>query len=875
MSFVSRVVSMWRNVVRHSRAERDLDDEVREVFDLLVHEKSQAGLSPESARRSATLEFGGVELSKAQVRDVRAGAAIEGVLQDLRYAGRLLRRNPRFGITAIASLAVGIGINSAVFTVARAALLKSWPGSAPERLVSIEWLRKNGSNPAFSYAEYRDLNDQSHTFAGVLACSRHVKFLRVGSESQAILYDLVSPNYFKVLGIRPVRGRTFESDEGHEDAVVIGDSLWRRTFAANPSIIGQRIVLSGRAYSVVGVMPRGFRGLDRMVPTELWLETTSERSNAELSDRRQREFELLGRLGPGNSPTQARAELALLGRQIVRNSRDIDPNNVLTVVSGSERLREAIVPATLLMAAVGLVLLISCANVAGLILARSEARRKETALRLALGASPSRLMRQLLTESALLAMAGAVAGLLVASLLLRLQPVLMPPLPFQFGEFGLDLRMDGWVIAFTVAISAIAVLAIGLAPALQAARSSLVAGLKGDRSRPAHRPWLRSAFAAIEVALAAILITASVLLVRSLLQSQTIPLGIDVNRQILLFEVLPGAVDYDAQRSLAFLTEIADRVRSIPGVERASLALRVPLSASGGGAERDVEIPGQLPGGQTVRVKFNAVDPDYFVTLSTRVLRGRTFARADSGSGLRSVVISETMARRFWPGADAIGRQIIIGGLEHDVVGVVEDVKINDVHEPSEPYMYLGLAEAPSGEGTLIVRTTTKADLGVIDAVRDRIHSLDANVPISVRSMDDVLASALWQDRTAAAFVAVLGMLGLFLAAVGLSGVIAQGVARRTHEIGVRMALGADRRAVLQPVLTQALRLAVVGISAGLVAALGVTRFMSSLLYGIRPTDPLSFAFSGGVVLLVTIVATWLPAARAVKVDPIVALRFE
>jgi putative ABC transport system permease protein len=802
------------------------------------------------------------------------------LMQDLKYGFRMLVKNPDFAAVAVLSLALGIGANSAVFSVAEAALLRSWPAKEPERLAKIIATTPQGRDDMFSYPDYRDLGEQSGSLAGIAAWSRHGHTLRAGTESQFVLDDWVSPNYFSVLGINAQLGRTFspEPNRSNEPVVVVSDTLWHRVFNADPKLVGKAILLNDGSYTVIGIAPSGFRGLERGVPTDLWLPVTSEYRSEELRDRGYHDFELLGRLRPGATAAQAKAELDTIGHRLAGAYPVLKKARNITLISESERLHDALFPTFLLMAAVGLVLLICCANVAGLVLARSEVRRREIAVRLALGAGRGRLVRQLLAENAVLALAGAGLGLLLASWLIRLQPALMPP---SDVEIGLDLRLDASVIVFTLVVSALAVLVFGLVPALEAARSSLVPALKGEElaGSRTRRIRMRGAIVLGEIALSVVLATASGLLLRSLLYSRGINLGFDTQKRLLFLDLSPGLAGYNLERSLTFFEQVAQKCGGLPGVRHATFARRMLLSDSGGGADQRVSIPGvELPQGQpTIPIKFNTVGPDYFETLGTRVVEGREFTATDGASGARVVLISRTMARRFWPGKDSLGRHIVVQGKECQIVGVVEDAKINGIHENPEPYMYFPFAQTPTDWGTLIVETSgdPRIQPAVVAAIRSEIRSMDPKVGVSVRTLGYLMQQAFWQDQTAAGSVGALGMLGMFLAAVGLYGVISYLVSRRGHEIGIRMALGAERRDVVRLVLSQGLRLAAIGTGIGLAVSLAVTRLMSGLLYGVKPWDPLTFAFSSAVVFLVALAACYIPARRATKVDPMVALRYE
>jgi predicted permease len=876
MSFLRQFFAGLRALFQKRSAEQDLSDELSSYLDSAVREKMKSGLSRAAALRAARLEMGSLDGVKESVRAAGWENLLETLWQDLRFAARMLRKSPGFTAVAVLTLALGIGANTAVFTGVEAGLLRSWPAKSPERLAKIIAKTPQGKDEEFSYPDYRDLNEQCHSLEGIVVWSRHGKTLRVGTESRFVLDDWVSPNYFTVLGIHAQLGRTFSADLNPTGdlIVVISDVLWHRAFNADPNLIGKPIMLSGRSYTVIGIAPPHFRGLQRGVPTDLWLPVTRE-YGGELQDRAYNDFELLGRLRPGVTAAQAKAELLTIGQRLAEAYPATNKARSFTLVSESERLREAVFPTLMLMTAVGLVLAICCANVAGLVLARSEIRYREIAVRLALGAGRGRLVRQLLTESALLASIGAGLGLLLASWLFSLQPALLPPVDV---EVGFDLRLDSSVLMFTLVVTALTVVVFGLVPAFQAANSSLLPALKSAQSSagPPRRFGMRNVLVLGQIALSVVLLTASGLLLRSLLFTRGMNLGFDSRKNLLFLDASPGSAGYNAAGSLRFFQQVAEKAGGIPGVKRVSFARRVLLSDSGGGAEQRVSIPGvELPQGQpNVPIKFNVVGPDYFETFGTRFIEGRDFTPADGPSGAKVVLISQTMARLFWPGKDVLGQHIVSDGKDCQIIGVVEDAKINDIHEPPEPFMYFSFAQSPIDWGTLIVETRGNPQT-MVAAIRGAIGSINPRVSVGVRTLRYLLQQAFWADQTAAAFVGALGIIGMFLAAIGLYGVIAFLVNRRRHEIGIRMALGAETSDVLRLVLAQGLKLAAVGIVIGLGVSLAVTRLMAGLLYGVNPRDTIAFAASSAVVILIALVASYIPARRAMRVDPMVALRYE
>jgi predicted permease len=798
-------------------------------------------------------------------------------IQDVSFGLRMLRKSRGFTAAAVLSLALGIGSTSAVFSVAEAELLRSWPAREPQRLAKIRAHTPQGVDAYFSYAEYQDLAEQANSLQGVLAYSRRGKLLRLSGETQFIIDDIISANYFEVLGVKAQLGRTFPlgNETAKELAVVISDDLWHRVFHQDPGLVGKQIVLTNKTYTVIGIAPRHFRGLEPLVPTDAWVTVATEESAEDLQSRGFRDFELLARLRPRATAGQAQAELDLISNRLAAAYPAFNKGRTATLISEQQRMRHALLPTFLLISAVGLVLLISSANVAGLILARSETRRQEIAVRMALGAGRGRLVEQLLTESAILAAAGGGLGLLLANGLFGLQAALLPPTEFRIG---LDLRLDGTVIWFTLGVTMLAVLICGLVPALQTSKTSLIPALKSGEGTTHSARWftLRNLMVFGEIALSVVLLTASGLLLRSFLYSSRVPLGFNAQKNLIFFDVAPSIGGYDEEGSLGFFQRLAENVGGLAGVKNVTFVRRVLLSDSGGGAMRRVSIPGiELPNGQpNILIKFDAIGPRYFETLGAHILEGRDFTATDSSKSQGVVLISAAMARRFWPGGEAVGRQIVVEGKGHQVVGVVEDAKINDVHESPEPYMYFPFAQSPTGDGTLVVETSGDPR-AMVGTIRDAVYRMDKSVPVSVRTMHSLLQEAFWADRVAATFVGGLSALGLLLASVGLYGVMAFLANRRQREIGIRMALGAARSDVLRLVLTQGLMLAAIGNAIGLVTAFGTTRLMSNLLYGVRPNDPVAFASSAAIVVLISLVATSIPALRAARADPLIALHCE
>jgi putative ABC transport system permease protein len=795
---------------------------------------------------------------------------------DVRYGLRMLAKNPGFTAVAVLTLALGIGATTAMFSIVDGAFLKPLPVSDPGQFVRIWMQAAQGANSGVSFPDYLDLRAQCSSLSGVVAYEREGRFVNSMDESSLVLVDAVSLNYFDVLGTRPLLGRTFPHEaEGSgplEPTVVISYTLWKNRLDGDPDIVGKTIRLNNQSTTVLGVAREGFRGLNRFVPTDAWLPVDA----SELKSRDSRYFELVGRPRPGVTSEQIRAELDTIGHRLAQAYPATNKATTFGSQPESEPQRGFLLVSLFLMSVVGLVLLISCANVAGLLLARGETRRGEVAVRLALGSSRGRLIRQFLTEGLMLSLAGAVLGLLLAAWLIAIEPSLLPPSPVQIGP---DLRIDGRVMLFTLFVSLLATLIFGVAPALGASKADLAGALKGEEAslaRGSKRMTARNILVVGQVALSVLVLSAAGLFLKSLMLTLRAPLGLNLHKNLLVVPL--GTLEGSEEQRRSLLPRVLERVQGLPGVVHATCAMRIPLSGSGGGDDFRVSIPGiELPEGQqSVAVKFNAVAPDYFQTVETRILRGRNFTSGDSANAPKVVLISETMARRFWPNRDPVGHSLQIEKKDYEIIGVVEDVKINRIHESPEPYMYFPFAQTSYG-GELIVETTGDPRRW-IPAVKREIRAVDKTAVVAgiqtganvIRSEEEVYAL-----RAATGLVGSLSLLAMFLASVGLYGVVAYLAKLRTHEIGIRVALGAGRKDILGLLLRQGLKLVVFGALIGLGVAFATTRFMSSMLYGVSPADPTALLGSALLAGVVALMACFIPARRATMVHPMMALRHE
>jgi predicted permease len=869
----------WLSRLFHRRKqEAQLDSELRFHIEQQTADNIAAGMNPDEARRRALAQFGGLEYIKEEARDARGTHFVETLLQDIRFALRMLRKSPGFTAVAVLTLALGIGANTTIFSVAEAYFLRPLPGRSPQQLVTLTSRTPQGEDDYFSFPDYRDIERENSAFSGILAYSGHAGFLNVRGNSPLIAVSVVSRNYFEVLGVNTIRGRTFSpaSSSSSGRSIILSYAVWQADFGGDPTLVGKSITLTNKNYTVIGIAPPSFRGLDRFVPADAWLPTDIWYGPQELDARGFRDFQLVGRLRPNVGVAQIQTQLVAIGSRLASAYPATNAALTFGLISENERFRNALVPAGLLLAVTGLVLLIACANIAGLLVARSEARHREIAIRLAIGASRWRLVRQLLTESAILGAAGAGVAILISKWLIGLQPAFLPPAPFQIGA---NLRINGSVAAFTFAIAVVAVLIFGLVPAVPASKMNLVPALKSDGGSGglSSRRKIRNVFVVVEVTLAVVLLSGAGLLLRSLEHTFQENLGFDAHRNLLLVDLGPGIAGMNPQQSWQYFERVSSAIGSLPGVKGATFALRALLSDSGGGRAAPVSIPGVVfPQGQpTVDIKFNSVAPGYFRAVGTEILQGRAFSSSDGPDSPKVVIVDNAMVHRFWPKGDAVGKTIEVAKRQFQIVGIAENAKINSVHESSEPYMYFPFSQQPDSEATLIVETA-RSPRALFGTVRQKVRSINARVPIAeMMSLDQLMQQAMWNDRVTTELVVSLSLLGMFLGAIGLYGVVAYLVTTRTREIGVRMALGAQHGDILHLVVSHGLKLAAIGVGVGLVVAVAAGQLMASFLYGVSPRDPTALAAASIFALGIAFTASYIPARRAMRVDPMVALRYE
>ena len=823
---------------------------------------------------------------------------MESWIRDLTYGARMLARNPGFTAVVVLTLALGIGVNTAMFTAINAVVLKPLPVADPEELVMVYTSREGSfveSQPSshYDYVYYRDNNT---VFASLAGYGVEVASMGSGQGAEMLVGETVSGNYFEVFGVRPRLGRFFLPEEDQTPAthpvVVVSEALWKGRFGSDPDILGTTVRMNGFTYTIIGVAPESYIGGMRGFASDFWVPFMMMDQlvpgRTQLNNKNSRWMFIVGRLNPGVTLDEARANIVTLAAQLRADNENAGDNDTATLhLAGSvvflPDLDTFIFGAAgLMMALVGAVLLIACANVANLLLARSLTRRKEIAIRVSLGAGRGRLVRQLLAESMLLALIAGVVGLVAAQwgAALILAQFTGAQLPLDI-RVALDMGIDWRVLSFSLLASVLTGIAFGLVPALQSTRSGPSSALKesaGTSTPDRQRSWLRNSLVVSQVALSVLLLAAAGLFVRSLQNVTTIDTGLR-SEGVYTAELLPQLQGYDDARTAEFYNRVLDRMESVPGVEDASLITLLPLTLS-------FRTMGMVPEGQPVpsdllnrpEVGIVNVSPGYFRTMGIPLMLGRDFDASDDLVSPDVAVVNSAFVDRFWPGENPIGKTLA-SGLEGQhvtvVVGVVADSKYRTLGEDRQSFAYMSVNQNMEGSANLIVNAPS-ADASMLATIRDELALIDENVPVTnIALLEDRLGIVLLLPRLGASLFGGVGMIGLILAATGILGVMSFAVSQRTHEIGVRMALGAGPSTVLGMVMREGVSLALIGLAAGGALAFGLTRFLSGMLVGVGASDPVTMAGVAVVILSVTVTACYIPARRALRVDPVVALREE
>jgi len=890
------MTAFWRKLKgwwTRDAIEEELQEEIRTHLEMKAEDVGGA--------TRARQGFGNPALILEDARSAWGWPKLEALWQDLRYGSRMLLRAPGFTAVAVLSLAVGIGANTAIFSLVDKVLIRKLPVEDPDRLVVVSASRGAGGGTGSNFPDFVDYRDRNDVFDGLVAYMQRAMTLSEGGQAERIQGLFVSGNYFTVLRVRPALGRGFLPEEDKTPSthpvVVIGYGLWQRRFGGDPGIVGKPLSLNGHPFTVVGIAPSEFNGTvaggapDAYVPIMMMPQLATnpfDRSNL-LFGPRSRSLsgwlQVLGRLKREVSPEQAAAAMTTLGGQIARAHPNVDGSPRVEpkflIEDGSRGhvtlLRDLRFPLQMLMAIVGLVLLIACANVANLLLARAATRQKEIAIRLATGAGRMRLIRQLLTESVLLSALGGAVGLALAVSISGLIVSFTPPNNNVFSSLTLDSRLDLRVLAFTLAISLLTGVLFGLAPALVASRPDLVPVLKDEATvfgKQVRHLNVRNLLVISQVAISVIVLVGAGLCVRSLRNLYAIDTGFDASK-VLVMSVDVGLSGYDRERGLQFYSELLERVRRLPGVDAVSLATQIALG-DGFGAMMRAEGYTPKPGEDTSS-DFNQVGPDYFRVMKIPLLEGREFGQSDTTGTPLVAVINQTAARRFWPGQSAIGRRVIVGRPPDDqarvVVGVAKDSKYRRLTEEVRPAVFTPFFQRYRGDMTLHVRTTGEP-AAMLAGVRREVQALDASLPLyNTRTLEEQKTSSLYTSRLAATLLTMFGLLALLLAAVGLYAVMAHTVKRRTREIGIRLALGAQRHQIRRLVMLEGTTIITIGLVLGVGGALVAARLVETFLYGVRPTDPIAFASAALLLAVVALLANYLPARHAARTDPIVAMR--
>jgi putative ABC transport system permease protein len=868
----------------------DIDEEMRFHIEMETQANVEKGMPPAEARRAALRSFGNLGSLRERAYEIRGGGMLETFFQDIRYGARVLAKNSGFTAVAVLTLALGIGANTAIFSVINELLLRPLPFPGAERIVMV-WERRvtpeGSSQNTTSRFNFLGWREQSTAFEALAAFSDQRLGLTGGGEPEEISVQFTNPELFRILGVEPLLGRGLTPEDARPDApkvAVLSHGLWRRRFGGDPQLIGKAITLNGAPFTVAGVLPEGFQWHIRTMsgtgkPAEIWT-VLSMPTEGEAASKG-RFLSVVARLKPGVSFERAQAEMKTIAARLEVDEPAYNKGVTVELLPLREQFVGNVRPALLILfGAVGFVLLIACANVANLLLARAAAREKEIALRTAIGAHRTRVVRQLLTESLLLAVLGCLLGLVFAGWGLKALVAISPRDLVNLQGVGLDLP----VLALTVIVSLATGILFGLAPSLEATRlnlnDALKEGSKGAGGQDARSRRLRSALVVAEVALALVLLAGAGLLVKSFVRLRGIDTGFDTEGVLTTVVSLPLSKYKEDPQVVAFFREATERIRTLPGVRAAGIVNYLPLYG-GLGANTIFFIEGRPapPPGEEPTTDVRVTDAGYFKAMGIPLLRGRNFTDQETREARRVVLISESMARQHFPGENPLGKRIRVHMFEDpqpmEIVGVVGDVRYDNLLQEGVPAVYFPHPELTYPFMTLVLRTAGDP-AEMTPAVRRVVREIDPDQPISdVRTMEQVMADTVGRARFNTLLLGLLAGLATVLAAVGIFGVMSYSVTLRTREIGLRIALGAGKSQVLGLILKQGLLLTLIGIGIGLAGALALTRLLSSLLYGVSATDPLTFTAIAALLTAISCIACYIPAQRAARVDPQIALRYD
>ncbi len=867
--------------LRRGKVEGEMDAEMRFHLEMETAANMRRGMSEEEARLAALRSFGGMEQVKETYRDVIRFRWAEEFWQDARYGARMLWKNPGFSFVAVLTLALGIGANSAIFSVVNAVLLRPLPYRDPDRIVTIGNYRANQNHVNVSGGDFLDWREQATVFEQIAAFANNAVDLTGSGEPERLTAGSVSAGLFQALGVGPAHGRAFTPEEdqpGNAQVVILSHGLWQRRFGRDPQVIGRTLTLGDQARTVIGIMPPGFQLLGEF---DLWLPLALN-VNQKSRIGPMNIVNVIARLRPGVTLEAARADLSII-RERQRQAFPIFFSDIeVSVIGLHEQLVGDVRLALLaLFGVVVFVLLIACANVANLLLARAAARQKEMAIRAAVGAGRFRLVRQLLTESLLLSVAGGAAGLLLAMWGVKLLVRLNPGGIARIDESG----VDGRVLGFTCAVVVLVGLVAGVFPALQASKIDVNETLKAQSAVRSGRRGVGRLFHSLmiaEITLTLMLLVGAGLMIKSFLQLLAVPKGFNPDN-VLTLVLSPSFAKYPpgSPQRRAYYQESLAQVQTLPGVRSAGLTSFLPLAGSGG--SRSFKIEGRPPfeRGKEPIAQDNLISPEYFQTMGLELRDGRAFTTQDGAEAPPVVIINETMARRFFPNENPIGHRFLWHPTPLTIVGVVADTRHFGLDQEVRPEIYWPYLQARNIVMRLVVRAAPDSSSpanfsGLAAAIRNQVRAVDLNVPVNqVVRMDERLSNSVAPRRYQTLLFGAFAALALVIATVGMYGVLSYAVSRRTHEIGVRMALGAQVGDVLRMVVRQGMRLTLIGVALGLAASLALTRVMKNLLFNVSPTDSATFASITLLLVIVALLASYIPARRATKVDPLTALRHE
>jgi putative ABC transport system permease protein len=883
MGWLTKIRMRLRALLHSEDVHREIAEEWQFHIDRRTEENIRRGLSPEEARRSAEQHFGNSGYLKDVSWDQRGGGFFEILWQDLRFGARQLLRSPGFTFVALVSLVLGIGANAVIFSLVSTCLLRPLPITHPEQVFEISQGKRN--DPSYSqwmsYPNYKDLRDRNQVLSAMAVYRFAPMSLSHNGANERVWGYLVSENYFDLLGVRPFLGRTFLPEEGSapnaHPVAVLSYGCWQRRFASDPAIGGSPIMINGHRFTAVGVAPPNFTGTESVFTPEFWIPSMMQawiESWNGMESRGNGQWLAVGRLKPGIAVAQAQAQLNTVAQQLEKEYPGNDQGMALRLTPPGlvdPSLRTAVIAFTgALMLTVVLVLAIACSNLASLLLARSAQRRKEIAVRMAIGATRFRLTRQLLTESLMLSVIGAAFGLLLGSVLMRLAQASVPSTDFALT---LDLRMDWRVVFFVTSLALFTGIGFGLVPALYASRPDVISTLKEDALGGARKARLRSVLVVLQIALSFVLLITAGLTVRSLRHTEGLGPGFDPNHAVTLSVDL-ALQGYDQQKGQMFYQLLAQRVRALPGVHAAGLIRSLPLGLE---ASTTGVYPDGRPEPQAQDMPsafYENISPGYFAAMGIPLLAGRDFADSDTKNSSGVVIVNETLAQQFWPGENPIGKRLHSGNTSVlEVVGLAKNGKYQSLGEIPGLTIYYPLQQVYASNAALVVRTDVDPN-GAIASVRGEVRNLDPTLPVyEAKTLREHMRLALFPLHVGAVAVGSFAFLAMILAAIGIYGVMAYSVAQRTQEIGIRMALGARAIDVWKMVLRQGVILTAIGMLCGLLFALGLSKIVASLLYGVSATDPLTFLLISLLLAAVALLASFLPARRATQIDPVMAIK--